>query len=114
MSKRRLAVLISQHPAINHAVILREVRYLKESLDVFVASISAPDRPVAELSAEEREEAAATHYIKPQGFRGALHAHAWTLATNPGGDLGGLFHVLRTGSGQSAKRFPWIPYLTRA
>jgi len=61
----RLLYLIGQFPAINHGYLLAEVRILRTlGLDVQVASISPPDRPVESLGPVEREEAALTYYVK--------------------------------------------------
>jgi glycosyltransferase involved in cell wall biosynthesis len=66
--------LIAQYPAINHGVFLREVAALRETFDVYTASIRAPDRPYHELTQEEREESDQTYYIKPAGAAGMLKA----------------------------------------
>jgi glycosyltransferase involved in cell wall biosynthesis len=79
----RIAVLIAQHPAINHAVILREVRFLRTRFDILTASIRAPDRPMDQLSAEEKDEAGRTFYVNPQGFDGAFSAVMATLFSSP-------------------------------
>ncbi len=64
----KTAYLISRYPAVNHTYILREVRGLRElGMDVQVASILPADRANAELSLEEREEAANTFYVRPRG-----------------------------------------------
>jgi colanic acid/amylovoran biosynthesis glycosyltransferase len=61
----RLLYLIGQYPAINHSYLLAEIRHLRRlGLDVSVASVSPPDRPLEKLSPEEREEAARTFYVK--------------------------------------------------
>src|ERR1041385_8498254 len=92
-SKPRIAILIAQHPAINHAVILREVQRLRKSLEVYTASIREPDRPFDQLSQEEREEAQATYYVKSQGFMGAVGA----LLASPGRALSGLLYAIGLG-----------------
>ena len=56
----RLGILIAQHPAINHAVILREIRELRKYFDVWTVSIRSPDRPVEKLTAEESDESGRT------------------------------------------------------
>jgi colanic acid/amylovoran biosynthesis glycosyltransferase len=79
----RFACLIAQHPAINHAVILREVRLLRAHFEIETISVRAPDRPVAQLSAEERDEAARTFYVNPGGAPAALKALISVLFSNP-------------------------------
>jgi colanic acid/amylovoran biosynthesis glycosyltransferase len=86
--------LIAQHPAINHAVILREVRLLREHIDVRTVSIRAPDRPPDQLSAEERDEAEHTYYVNPRGAGGALTAVVSILLSNPIRFIGGLWYAV--------------------
>lgn len=97
MPLTRIACLIAQHPAINHAVILREVRQLRRHFDVYTASIRGPDRPVERLSAEERDEQQRTFYVKPQGAFAAVSAMLAMLFTSPASFIGGLFYALRLG-----------------
>ena len=75
MTNLRIAYLVSRYPAFNHTFVLREVRRLRAlELDVRVASVEPPDRPIAAMTPEEREEALATFYIKPLGVAGATAA----------------------------------------
>ncbi|MCK5876688.1 MAG: glycosyltransferase family 4 protein [Candidatus Marithrix sp.] len=98
MDKPRLAYLISQYPAISHTFILREVRMLRDlGFEINVASINSPDRDADKLTAEEREEANNTYYIKPSGINGVLKAHFKTIFTQPLNYLTGLFFALRLG-----------------
>jgi len=90
-----IAVLIAQHPAINHAVILREVRYLRTRFDIYTASVRAPDRPAEKLAPEEKEEAERTFYVNPQGFGGAMSALLASLITRPAGTLGTALYAIR-------------------
>ena len=90
-----IAFLISQYPAINHAVILHEVRELRKWFELRTASIRAPDRPFDRLTAEERDEASRTYYIKPQGFGGALSAVLSTLFSRPVSFVSGFFYALK-------------------
>ena len=51
--QRQVLYLIGQFPAINHSYLLAEVRHLRSlGLDVSVASVSPPDRPLEKLSPE--------------------------------------------------------------
>lgn len=95
MQLPRIAILIAQHPAINHAVILREVRYLRARLDVSTASIRSADRPLDQLAPEEKDEAERTFYVKAQGFDGAFSAYIATLFSRPGRVLGGTLYAVR-------------------
>src|SRR5215472_3685356 len=88
-------MLVSQHPAINHAVILREIRELRKLLELRTASIRDPDRPLDQLSAEERDEAIHTFFVKAQGVGGAMVAGITTLFTRPASFIGGLFFAVK-------------------
>jgi glycosyltransferase involved in cell wall biosynthesis len=97
-SKIRLAYLVSRYPAVSHTFILREVRELRAlGFEIHVASINSLDRGAEDLTAEEREEAAATYYVKAHGARGALIAHLSTLASRPLYYLRGMVFALRLG-----------------
>ncbi len=90
-----IALLVSQHPAINHSVILREIRELRKSVDLRTVSIRPPDRPLEQLSAEERDEASITYYLKPQGLGGALAALTGALFSLPISLVAGWFYALK-------------------
>jgi colanic acid/amylovoran biosynthesis glycosyltransferase len=75
--------LIAQYPAINHAVILREVRLLRKHIEIYTISVRAPDRPTEQLSPEERDEAKRTYYVNPAGAGAALKALIHTFFANP-------------------------------
>jgi len=65
VSDRRLLYLIGQFPAVNHKYLLFEIQHLRRlGIDVRVASISPPDRPLEKLSADEREEAKRSYCVK--------------------------------------------------
>ncbi len=91
----RFACLIAQHPAINHAVILREVRLLRAHFEIFTVSIRAPDRPADQLSPEETDEAARTFYVNPSGAIAAFTALASLLFANPAQFARGFFYALK-------------------
>jgi glycosyltransferase involved in cell wall biosynthesis len=98
MKKIRLGYLVSQYPAISHTFILHEIRRLRHlGFEISVASINPPDRCAEQLTHIEREEAANTYYVKPDGFKGAIKAHLYTLMKQPLGYLRGLFFALRLG-----------------
>lgn len=76
VTARRLGYLISRYPAVSHTFILREILQLRQSgFEIDVASVNAPDRAPADMTADEREEAENTYYLKRHGLRGALVAH---------------------------------------
>ena len=91
----RFACLIAQHPAINHAVILREVRLLRRHFEIETISVRAPDRPVEQLSADERDEVSRTFYVNPGGAGAALKALLSVLFSNPAGFVRGFAYSLK-------------------
>ena len=98
MEKIRIAYLISQYPAISHTFILREIIMLRHlGIDIQVASINTPDRPLERLTAIEHQEVLHTFYVKSQGILGALKAHLLTLSTSTLAYLRGLSYALRLG-----------------
>jgi colanic acid/amylovoran biosynthesis glycosyltransferase len=109
-----IVILISQHPAVNHAGILREIRELRRHLEIRTASIRGPDRPVEQLSEEERDEAARTFYVKPQGFAGALGALLATLFTQPIPLVRGMYYALKLAKLHIAKSLRNLTYLAEA
>jgi glycosyltransferase involved in cell wall biosynthesis len=87
---------VSQYPALNHTFILREIRTLRElKFDIEVVSIRAPDRPLSQLSPEEREEADRTWGVLPAGFFSLIMAQAAQLCTHPLRYLSGVWIALR-------------------
>jgi colanic acid/amylovoran biosynthesis glycosyltransferase len=87
----RLAYLVSEYPAVSHTFILREVRRLRAmNFDVRVASINQCARPLSVMTAEEREQASGTFYIKSAGAWGAVRANFATILRRPGAYLRGL------------------------
>ena len=99
-----LAYLVSEYPRISHTFILREVRRLRAlGFAIRTASINYPDRPLDQLTGEEREEAAATFLVKPSGLSGALKAHLAAVTRRPLKYAAGMLFALRLG-GTDLKR----------
>jgi colanic acid/amylovoran biosynthesis glycosyltransferase len=112
---RGVAFLVSQHPAINHALLLREIRALRAlHLDIHTVSIRDADRPSAELPSEERDEQSRTFYVKSQGIAGALRHHLPFLLQHPLRYLGGLFYALRLSAGNLPKALALGGYFAEA
>ena len=87
----RIAYLVSRYPAVSHTFILREVQRLRSAnFEIHVASINPPDRVASVMTAEERDEAAATFYVKREGVRGAILAHTAVLMSSPRTYFAGL------------------------
>ena len=94
----RIAYLVSRYPAVSHTFILREVQRLRSAnFEIHVASINPPDRAASVMTSEERDEAAATFYVKREGIRGAILAHAAVLMSSPRTYFKGLGFALRLG-----------------
>lgn len=111
----RLLYLIGQFPAINHSYLLAEVRILRKlGLDVRVASISAPDRPLEELSTLEREEAASTYYVKSVPLSKIAFLTAVEFLLHPLRCLRGLFFALRLSRGSPGSVVYHLAYFGEA
>lgn len=96
-SARPVAYLVSRYPAVNHTFILREIRGLRaRGLDIRVASVLEADRPPEGMSADEREEARRTFYIRPAGVGAAIAAAVRVLTSRPAGFFRGLAFAVRS------------------
>ena len=94
----RIAYLISRYPAISHTFILREIRELRRlGVDIYPVSVNPPDRPVSQLSEEERIEAATTVCLKSMSFAQMAGALWRTLTAYPAGLFAGLQLAFRLG-----------------
>lgn len=110
----RMAYLVSRYPAVSHTFILREVMRLRElGFDIQVASINSPDRTEADMTPDEREEAARTYYVKKHGLGGALAAHFAGLR-HPLSWLRGLGFALGLGGWNLKQRLFGFFYFTEA
>ena len=90
----KLGYLVSQYPALSHTFVLREIRALRrEGLEVCVVSVRRCDRPTAELSADEAEEARQTFSVLGAGYLHALAANLRVLCRHPLGYLRGLLYA---------------------
>lgn len=97
-SPRRLAYLMSEHPAGATSFITRELARLRAlDFDIHVASINLPARRLEAMPIDEREEVSRTFYVKPEGIRGVLFAQASLLFKAPWQYLRGLFFALSLG-----------------
>ncbi len=114
-TQRRMAYLVSRYPTVTHTFILREIQQLRAlGFDIDVISIDAPDRPPEQLAPGERVEAARTFYVKPEGLRGALRAHAATFAARPARYLKGLAHAVKSGRYDPFKTVRHLAYFAEA
>uniref|UniRef100_A0A7V4XU29 Colanic acid biosynthesis glycosyltransferase WcaL n=1 Tax=Acidobacterium capsulatum TaxID=33075 RepID=A0A7V4XU29_9BACT len=79
----RMAMLMSQYPAISHTFLLAEVLGLRrEGFHVETVSINPPDRPLHELPPAEAEEARTTKYLK-SGFAAQMLRLAGIMLRHP-------------------------------
>ena len=95
----RLAYLLSQYPAVNHAFMLREIRLLRRrGFEIHVFSIGDPDRPPAAMTEVEQEESRSTFYVKSAGFANLAAAHFAVFFSRPVSYLRGLCCALDLGA----------------
>ena len=100
----KLLYLIGQFPAVNHGYLLAEIRHLRRlGIVVHVASVNSPDRPIEQLSAMERDEAAKAYYIKEVPLAQILGAHLSEFVRHPVRYSRGIVCALRL-SGPSPSR----------
>ena len=115
MNKPRLVYLVGQFPAINHGYLLAEVRELRRlGFDVPVISVSAPDRPGAELSSIEREEAARTYYIKSLPAGNIVLLNLVEFLRSPGRYLRGLIFAVGLAGANPEKLSHHLAYFGEA
>jgi glycosyltransferase involved in cell wall biosynthesis len=95
---RSVAYVVSQYPTLSMIWIIREVLQLRRmGFRVDVASINAPDRTGKGLTDDEAREASTTYYVIPDGLKGALVSHAYTLIRHTRGYLRGLRRAVALG-----------------
>src|SRR5579875_1602400 len=93
----RMAMLMSQYPAISHTFFLAEVLGLRrEGFHIETVSINPPDRPLPELSPAEAAEARTTEYLKANFAAQLLRLFAIVLR-HPLVALRGVLASLRYG-----------------
>ncbi|HLW71395.1 MAG TPA: glycosyltransferase family 4 protein [Candidatus Binataceae bacterium] len=77
---------------------MREAAALRRmDFHVKIASINPPKQPLARMTVEEREEAAATFYVKSASLNQIARSHLMTLMRTPGTYLSGLRFALALG-----------------
>jgi len=114
-ARASLAYLVSEYPGVSHTFILREIRRLRAmNSDIRVASINECRKPTAELTEDERQEMAATYYVKKAGMSGASRAHLFVLASRPIAYLRGLGFALRLAGGDIKRLVLAIFYFVEA
>jgi glycosyltransferase involved in cell wall biosynthesis len=100
----KLAYLVSQSPAVNHAFMLREISRLRQlGFEIVVASIAQPDRPMEKLTAEERAECGNTFYVKSAGLAAIAKAHVSVLLRRPLKYFAAAVYAIRLGDWRPAK-----------
>jgi colanic acid/amylovoran biosynthesis glycosyltransferase len=111
----RLAYLVSQYPFIRHTYLLREIRQLREvGWDISVIAIRPDDRAPTELTSEEREEAASTHYLLGNGIARLIFLQLRTFFTHPAGYFRGLSCALSYGRFDPVRTLYGLAYFAEA
>ena len=65
----RLAYLFSRYPTVTHTFLLREICGLRDcGFEIRVISVHGSDRPMEQLSAQEREERDNTYVVLEAGL----------------------------------------------
>jgi glycosyltransferase involved in cell wall biosynthesis len=107
--------LIGQFPAINHGYLLAEILHLRRlGFEIEVASVSAPDRPMTELTEAEREEAARTFCVKSLSIARITILNALEFFRSPWRYLRGLIFTLGLASPSPGKIFYHLAYFAEA
>ena len=111
----KLGYLVGQYPALSHTFVLREVLALRRlGIDVCVVSVRKCDRPVAELSRDEAEEARRTFSVMGAGARHALLANLRVLFRHPIGYLRGLLYACALSRGTPTLLVMYIAFFLEA
>jgi colanic acid/amylovoran biosynthesis glycosyltransferase len=111
----RLLYLIGQYPAINHSYLLAEVRHLRRlGLDVPVASVSPPDRPLEKLTPDEREETTRTFYVKSVPALKVALLNVSEFLRHPLRYLGGLIFAVGLGRSSPKRAIYHLAYFAEA
>ena len=94
----KILYLIGQFPAINHSYLLAEIKHLRGlGFEVSVASVSPADRPLDQLTPEERSEGAHAYYIKSVPTIEAIYLNLCEFFRQPVRYLQGLMFALSLG-----------------
>jgi len=114
-SKPRVLYLIGQFPAINHGYLLAEILHLRRlGFEIYVVSVSPPDRPIAELTEAEREEVERTFCVKSLSTARITILNALEFFRNPSRYLRGVIFTLEL-AGLAPKRiFYHLAYFAEA
>jgi colanic acid/amylovoran biosynthesis glycosyltransferase len=111
----KLGYLVSRYPAVSHTFILREVIELRRSgIEIEAASINNLDRPVAQLTAEERAEADRTFFVKKAGATGAISACMHVFFNMPFRFCRGLWYAVRLGQSDPRRMAMAVFYFVEA
>ena len=84
------------------------------NFEIHTASINPLERPIAELSSDEVEEASSTFYVKSQRPAAIAAAHVATLVKSPTAYVRGFFGALRLTDGGLRKKLLAIAYFVEA
>lgn len=111
----KMVYLLSQYPAVNTTYLVREVRQLRAcGFDLPVISVRPPDRPLAELTPDERDEAATTFYLLPFGFSRTAGPLLRAAMTRPVALLKGLLLALACSLYDLKRLLHYVAYFLEA
>lgn len=114
-SKPRVLYLIGQFPAINHGYLLAEILHLRRlGFEIHVASVSPPDRPIAEVTETEREEAERTFCVKSLSTARITILNALEFFRSPWRYLRGLVFTLGLAGSTPKQIFYHLAYFAEA
>jgi colanic acid/amylovoran biosynthesis glycosyltransferase len=111
----RLAYLVSQYPFIRHTYLLREIRQLRTlGWDIKVVAVRPDDRAAENLTPEEKEEAASTHYLLGSSVVRLMFSQIRTLFTRPAGYFRGLSCAVSYGRFDPVRTLYALAYFVEA
>jgi colanic acid/amylovoran biosynthesis glycosyltransferase len=111
----RVLYLIGQFPALNHRYLMAEIQQLRTlGVQVDVVSVSEPDRPVNQLTREEREETARTYFLKSIPVAEVVAQNLMELLQHPLGYVRGLLFALNLGGLDVRQIFYYLAYFAEA
>ena len=115
VARPSIAYLQSQYPMLSMIFVIREVLELKRlGFRIDVVSINSPDRASEGLTADERNEAEKTYYIKAHGLFGAIGAHVSALLKRPADYFRGLALLARLSGLDIVRLLRLLLYFTEA
>ncbi|HTS35608.1 MAG TPA: glycosyltransferase family 4 protein [Candidatus Solibacter sp.] len=111
----RVLYLIGQFPALNHRYLLAEIRQLRKlGIEVDVVSVSPPDRPIHQLTPEERDECVRVYFLKSVPIGKAVAMNLAEFLRHPLRYVSGLLYALKLGGFDARQIFYHLAYFAEA